>query len=192
MYVEHFGHPVSTTINTASLFQCPWAVIGGPSCNQGVVVNGTPSGHPDDVWSLCRDARVGVTSPWGHAWRLVLNHANDQVGYIDSGFLVNRIGVIDTTDCRGVGYGVYTTINHASLFQCPWAVIGGPSCNQGEVVNGFFSGHPDDVAAICRLSANSPWGHPWWLVLNHANLQVGFIDSGFLTSQAGGFSPEFC
>src|SRR5207237_49962 len=87
----------------------------------------------------------------------------------------------------GIGNGVFTTINTASLFQCPVAVIGHPelSCNQGMVVNGTPSGHPDDVVAICLIGQTSPWGHPWTLVLNHANDQVGFIDFGFLVSQDG-------
>lgn len=88
---------------------------------------------------------------------------------------------------NGIGSGVYTTINTASLFQCPYT-----SCNQGIVANGIPSGHPDDVAAICQMPFNSPWGHHWTLVLNHANNQVGFIDIGFLRAQYGSFSPPTC
>lgn len=190
------GYPVWTTINQASLFQCPHAVIGNAarSCNQGVVANGRPSGRSDDVTSICRVAVPGVRSPWGGEWRLVLNRANNHVGFIDDKFLVKREAIVDKTDCRRVGNGVFTTINRASLFQCPRAVIGDParSCNQGVVAKGRPAGRADDVAAICRLKSRSPWRHDWWLVLNHANNHVGFIDSGFVVPQRGRFTPKTC
>src|SRR4051812_27277171 len=93
------GHRVYSTINHASLFQCPVAVIGHPerSCNQGEITSRT-----DRVTSIC-DA--GSTSPWGHAWRLVLNLTNNQVGYMDSGFLVS-FGSYVAPYCGGVGEGV--------------------------------------------------------------------------------------
>lgn len=190
------GRGVWTTINHASLFQCPHAVIGDPahSCNQGEVPNGVPSGHPDDVAAICEDRTSGA-SPWGQPWNLVLDHANLHVGYIDHQFLVSQNGATFPTDvCDDVGNGVFATINHASLFQCPRAVIGDPahSCNQGEIVNGLPSGHPDEATAICQLNINSPWGHHWWLVIDNANQHVGFIDSGFLTAMFDPFTPQAC
>ncbi len=75
----------------------------------------------------------------------------------------------------GIGVGVWTNIPTASIFQCPET-----NCNQGEVPNDGASGHPDDVAAICILPTNSPWGNPWTLVLDHSNNETGFLDLGFI------------
>lgn len=80
-----------------------------------------------------------------------------------------------------VGIGVWTTIPTASIFQCPWTY-----CNQGQVTNDKDTPNPDDVAAICYMPWNSPWGHPWVLVLDHTDSQTGFIDLGFLYAHNGG------
>ncbi|MEV0648288.1 hypothetical protein AB0I28_23780 [Phytomonospora sp. NPDC050363] len=67
---------MQVTIPTASLFQCPAA-----TCNQGVADPG------DDVADLCY--LPGSTTPWGGVWDLVLNHANNHVGFISNTYLTS-------------------------------------------------------------------------------------------------------
>jgi hypothetical protein len=183
--VAGVGVGVYTTINYASLFQCP-----DRQCNQGVVTHA----FSDDVAAICDYESL---SPWGHDWVLVFNHANNQVGYIDAGFLSLQFqGENGTLDGCGTNVSgadtmvdLHTTINNASLFQCPYVANGRAVCNQG-VVNTAN----DDVAGVCALPLHSPWGHNWILVMNRTfnNHEVGFMDAGFLTRAVGNWTVGFC
>ncbi|HEY1175074.1 MAG TPA: hypothetical protein VGF17_02875 [Phytomonospora sp.] len=73
---SNVGRGVHVTIPTASLFQCP-----ADFCNQGV------ANPADDVADICYLS--GSTTPWGGVWDLVLNHANNHVGFISNSFLTS-------------------------------------------------------------------------------------------------------
>jgi hypothetical protein len=88
--VNGVGVGVHISIPTASLFQCPASV-----CNQGTANQNWPT--RDDVADICY--MPGTTTPWGGNWNLVLNHANNQVGFISTVFVENAGNGFNFTVC---------------------------------------------------------------------------------------------
>lgn len=172
------GYGVWSTINTATLFQCPVY-----KCNRGNIAWGLPSGHPDDVAAVCQIPGGGAWPNASDNWVLAYDHIDQNVGFIDSGLLVAQNGTFVPPSCDSAGVGEESSINTATLFQCPDTA----HCNQGEITYGIPSGNPDAVAGFCYLPIRSPWGGDWALALDHHNDEVGFIDLQFLypTSPVG-------
>jgi hypothetical protein len=162
---------VNTTINNASLFQCP-----SLGCNQGVVVNGIiPPDGADPVSAIC-SLNFVIPPPVD---TLVVNKVNLHVGFINHIYLTPSPAV---PFCNVTGIARRTLIPKLSLFQCP-----NLGCNQG-VVEEYFT----LVRAICTLAFNTPpalGGHRWVLVYNPVNSHVGFVDQGYLD---GPPTPVLC
>jgi hypothetical protein len=148
---QHAGHLVHTTINTASLFQCPNRV-----CNQGVV-----SSTSDAVYDLCF-LTDNQPSFGGGDWNLVYNPVDNQVGFIAGHWLT---GDLTTVNCEtNPNLGIFNlTVNGNPVFldQCPDF-----TCNQGLI------GQHGAALDICV--APSADGLIWDLYINLVNLQVGF------------------
>lgn len=147
--------PNHTTINHATLFQCP-----ALNCNQGQVVSTN-----DDVWDKCW---ANQSTPWGGRWTIVHNAQNGHVGWMSSYFLWIQPDEGCHEPSRYRAYG-NVTINTASLFQCP-----NVQCNQG-VANPI-----DSLTIFCWALPYSPWGNAWYLVWNNSNGHVGWISGNFI------------
>jgi len=88
--INGVGLGVHVNIGQASLFQCP-----GSFCNQGIANANWPT--RDDVADICH--MTNTTTPWGGHWHLVLNHANNHVGFISSVFLTDIGSGLTTITC---------------------------------------------------------------------------------------------
>ena len=88
--VTGVGVGVHVSIPTASLFQCP-----ATNCNQGMANANWPT--KDDIADICY--MPNTTTPWGGNWNLVLNHANNQVGFISTAFVQDAGNGFNFTVC---------------------------------------------------------------------------------------------
>jgi len=88
--VNGVGIGVHISIPTASLFQCP-----ASNCNQGIANANWPT--KDDIADICY--MPNTTTPWGGNWNLVLNHANNQVGFISTAFVQDAGNGFNFTVC---------------------------------------------------------------------------------------------
>ncbi|NUR86328.1 MAG: hypothetical protein HOY71_19775 [Nonomuraea sp.] len=77
------GNGVYAKFDNLRLFQCPAYV-----CNQGAVYDGLPL-PASDVAAICQ---LPANSPRGNHWVLLLNHANNHVGFADMGDVVPQNG----------------------------------------------------------------------------------------------------
>lgn len=154
--VTGIGTGTHLTIQYATIFQCP-----GEWCNKGQI-----NSVNEDIADICY---LPIDTPWGDYWHLVLNHANNHVGFITGRFLYQRI--TDPT-CTNVPRRANVTIANASLFQCP-----AQNCNQG------VAQPSEPIADLCYLPYPTPWGDYWHLVLdlNPAKYHVGFMSGRFIT-----------
>lgn len=89
-FANGVGVGVHVSIPTASLFQCP-----ASNCNQGIANANWPT--RDDVADICY--MPNTTTPWGGHWNLVLNHANNQVGFISTVFIEDAGNGFNYTVC---------------------------------------------------------------------------------------------
>jgi len=84
------GNGVFARFNGLSLFQCP-----AYACNQGAVYDGLPL-PASDVAAICQ---LPSNSPRGDNWVLLLNHANNHVGFADIGDIVSQGGSFTPPAC---------------------------------------------------------------------------------------------